>query len=371
MSSEASSTKRKGVVTRDLKVLASALTGVRPFPAVVEQVRALARDPSTALSDMGRLVEQDVGIATNLLRVANAPASGLTQRCTSVRHAVSLLGTTRVAEVAAAAAALAFVEESTEAHPALAAHALGVAGVAQMLAPIIGLSPDEAFTMGLLHDVGAILVLQSGDPFYDGLIEDAPLGDEPDVDDEIALMGFDHGSLGGEVLRQWRLPAPLPEVVALHHRWEAALDAGGAVAAMVALLRSAEKIASALERVIDPRLDDIQVLFDQEPALGHIGLSREELFRLWPAMRAAMSKTSLPEVEEDVTLVRRTENSILPPAFGATRPSQPLELPGVKTPDAVTMAPPPSAPKPDRTIAICAAVGAAVAAVVACAIVFL
>ncbi len=36
-------------------------------------------------------------------------------------------------------------------------------------------------------------------------------------------MGFDHGALGGEVLRRWHLPAPAPQVVELHHRWEDAL----------------------------------------------------------------------------------------------------------------------------------------------------
>lgn len=286
-------------VTRDLTVLASALAGVRPYPQVVEQVRSAARDPRSAAMDIARIVEGDVGTATDVLRVANAPASGLAQRCTSVRHAVSLLGLKRVTEVVAGAAALAFVEQSTTQHPALASHALAVAGVSRLLAPIVAMSADEAFTLGLLHDVGALLVVQSEDPFYEGLIDQAPPGEEPSVEDERALMGFDHGALGAEVLRQWNVPEPLPQVVALHHLWDEALAAGGAVTTMVAVLRVADVLVAVLEGTPEPRLDDLDPLFT-EPAFAHLGLTREELFRMWPGLRRACSKAFvIAESDED------------------------------------------------------------------------
>jgi len=216
---------------------------------------------------------------TDLLRVVNAPASGLTQRCMTVRHAISLLGLKRVSAVVASAAALAFVEEATAPHPALAGHAIAVAGISRLLAPIIGLPADEAFTVGLLHDVGAMLVMQTNDPFYDALIEQTANGEEPSVDEERALMGFDHGALGGEVLRQWHMPAPLPQVVTLHHRWEEALAEGGAVSAMVALIRVADALVTNVAEHPEPRLGDLDRMFE-EPAFGYLGLAREEIFNL-------------------------------------------------------------------------------------------
>jgi HD-like signal output (HDOD) protein len=276
-------------VTRDVSVVAASFAGVRPFPAVVAHVRSLAADPSCAAADVARLLEGDVGLVSDLLRVVNAPASGLAQRCTSVRHAVSLLGLKRVSDVVAGAAALAFVEEATSPHPALAAHAIATAGVARLLAPIIGLSPDEAFTVGLLHDVGAMLVVQTNDPFYEELVEQTAFGEEPSVADEQALMGFDHGALGGEVLRKWHMPEPLPQVVTLHHRWEAALAAGGAVAAMVALIRVSDVLVVATGEHPVPRLADLDA-FLEEPAFAYLGLTREEIFNLWPALLRTSDK---------------------------------------------------------------------------------
>ncbi len=276
-------------ITRDLGVVAGALASLKPFPAVVELVRLKAADPGSAPADVARLVEGDVGLVTDLLRVVNAPASGLAQRCTSVRHAVSLLGLKRVSAVVTGAAALAFVEEATAPHPSLASHAIAVAGIARLLAPIIGLPPDEAFTVGLLHDVGAMLVAQTSDPFYDALIEQTALGEEPSVDDERALMGFDHGALGGEVLRKWHMPVPLPQVVTLHHRWEDALAEGGAVTAMVALLRVADALVAAAAELAEPRLSDLDRTLE-EPAFGYLGLTREEIHNLWPAIRKTTDK---------------------------------------------------------------------------------
>ncbi len=308
------------VLTRDLGVVAGTLAGLKPFPAVVELVRIKAADPGSAAADVARLVEGDVGLVTDLLRVVNAPASGLTQRCTSVRHAVSLLGLKRVSAVVTGAAALAFVEKATAPHPALAGHAIAVAGISRLLAPIIGLPADEAFTVGLLHDVGAMLVVQTNDPFYDALIEQTAVGEEPSVDDERALMGFDHGALGGEVLRKWHMPAPLPQVVTLHHRWEDALAEGGAVTAMVALLRVADALLTAAGELPEPRLSDLDRVFE-EPAFGYLGLAREEIHNLWPAIRRTSDKAFVVGEAEPV------EEAAAPPP-----PAAPAAI--VKAPEA-------------------------------------
>lgn len=284
---------------RDLdRVAASLSTTLKPFPTVVAAIRKVASDPRSVAADVARLVESDVGIAGDVLRLANAPASGLAQRCTSVRHAVTLLGTKRVCSVVDAAAALAVVESAAAQHPDLAAHAFAVAAVARVLAPITGASPDEAFTVGLLHDVGMLVILQSEDPFYEGLLDQFGEGGEPTEAEERALMGYGHGALGAAVLRRWNLPEPLPEVVAYHHDWEAAKERGGAVAAMVALIRAAEALLPRLYDTATPSLDELAPLFE-EPAFEHLGLTRKELHNLWAGLRRACDKSHAVEEISD------------------------------------------------------------------------
>jgi len=277
---------------RDVTSLAASLTRLRPFPGAVEAVRKLAADPDTSVGEIACVVELDVGVATDLLRIANAPTSALAQRCTSIRHAASLLGLRRVCQLVESAAALAFVEKTASEFPELANRVLAVAGVARMLAHITGVPPDDVFTAALLHDVGVLLLVQSEDPFYDGLMDSDMAGAEPSIEDEIALMGFDHAELGAAVVKNWNLPAPLPQVVALHHDWAGALEAGGVVCAMVALLRVSDLIVPMLRTTPNPTLDDLTPLV-ADPAFGHLGLTREELFRSWEGLRKAEDKATL------------------------------------------------------------------------------
>lgn len=280
------------VPRRDVSALAATLTSLKPFPRSVAAVRKLASDPEASVGVIASAIEKDLSVSTDLLRIANSPTSALTQKCNSVRHAAALLGIRRVCQVVESAAALAVVEATSQDYPGLAARVLAVAGVARMLAPITAMSPDDVFTVALLHDVGVLLLVQSNDPFYEGLIE-PEFGEEPKVEDEVALMGFNHAELGAAVTRNWNIPDPLPRVVELHHDWEAALKEGGAVCATVALLRAADALVPALARNPSPTLDDLSPLIEAEPAFTHLGLTREELFRMWEGLRSASEKASL------------------------------------------------------------------------------
>jgi HD-like signal output (HDOD) protein len=311
-------------------------------------VRKLAADPDTSVGEIACVVELDVGVATDLLRIANAPTSALAQKCTSIRHAASLLGLRRVCQLVESAAALAFVEDTASEFPELANRVLAVAGVARMLAYITGVPPDDVFTAALLHDVGVLLLVQSEDPFYDGLMDSDVVGAEPSCEDEVALMGFDHASLGAAVVKNWNLPAPLPQVVALHHDWAGAVEVGGVVCAMVALLRVSDLIVPVLRSTPSPTLDDLTPLV-ADPAFAHLGLTREELFRSWEGLRKA---------EDKATLLGEA------PPLGV--PSAPLVLPRHRGADAAD-APKASASPPWAILGAVAAALALGAAVVALA----
>lgn len=267
--------------------LAASLARTRPFPAVAGAVRRLVKDPRTQLSDVSHAVEQDAGISTDLLRLANAPTSGLRYECTSVRQAITLLGMRRVCSVVDAAATLSLLERESKL-PALAQHALAVAGVMRMLAPIAAVSPDEAFTVGLLHDIGVLLLVRSGDNLYEGLLEESTSG-ELCVEEEVELVGYDHAMVGAAVLRAWNLPDHIASVVELHHDWEEASKAEPTVKVLVSILRAAEAVATWGPLLERPTLADLDPLYI-EPAFDCLGIGRPELIGMWDGLRLATSR---------------------------------------------------------------------------------
>lgn len=311
---------------REVSALATMVASVKPFPDVVHRVRNAAADSRTTVVDLARIVERDIGIASDLLRLVNAPTSGLAQKCTSVRHAVTLLGMRRVVDVVVSAAALSFVEETSAQAPSIAAHAVAVAGVARMLASLIGISPDEAFTVGLLHDVGVLCILQNGDLLYEELLEQVGPDSEPSPEEERALLGFDHCVLGGHVLRHWNLPGALPDAVTFHHDWAAAVEAGGPVLAMVALLRVADTLVSRLRASDEPpSQEEYEELAFAEPAFVHLGLRRDELFHMWSGLQNSCEKAQIVRNPESAVVEEEVSETRLTSSAAAARQSTPAD----------------------------------------------
>lgn len=96
------------------------------------------------------------------------------------------------------------------------AHAMEVAGLARELAPVAGVSPDDAFAAGLLHDLGELLLL-ARDPERYGELLAAELDQGTQLREEKALFGTDHPLLAAEHLLELRLPDVIADAVADHH----------------------------------------------------------------------------------------------------------------------------------------------------------
>jgi len=264
----------------------SRICGIKPYPAIVSRIQRAASSPNATVSELAAIVETDVAFSSRMLRLVNSASVGLTSRCTTVKHAVALLGLRKVADVAAVTAALDIVQNESQETNAVLAHSLGSAAIARELAPFAGLSSDDAFTATLLHDVGELMFLQSGDPTAKTLRGETHDASDNRCDMEQQHLGFDHAMLGAVVLSTWNLPSPLPEVVLRHHAWPRALQRGGEVARMVALVRTADLLSVRSYESETPRDEDVAAL-QNEPAIPFLGLQPQELVRMWSQLRSA------------------------------------------------------------------------------------
>jgi putative nucleotidyltransferase with HDIG domain len=85
--------------------------------------------------------------------------------------------------------------------------------------------PDAVFTAALLHDIGELVIFnrlpqQAKDALQ--LVLDS--ADEiPVYQAERQIIGFDHAQVGGELARQWKLPAMLEECIEFHHNISSAV----------------------------------------------------------------------------------------------------------------------------------------------------
>ncbi len=76
---------------------------------------------------------------------------------------------------------------------------------------------DVAYTAGLLHDIGKVILNRSMKDTYHEVVERVSVGDMPFNQVELEILGFDHAIVGSRVASKWHLPEQLVEAIAWHH----------------------------------------------------------------------------------------------------------------------------------------------------------
>ncbi len=235
---------RKGAqrAARSLAARVAKLHGAVPLPVAAQELLEATASDDFQVSKVVRIIETDPALTGRLIRQVNTALGGRA-RCASVTQAVTMLGVRMLRASALAASAIELFGQDEEPRAKrVVEHAVRTGIAARFLAPHCGLAPDEMYTAGLLQDVGMLMLLRGKDPEYGELLGDLALADDVHLE-ERKRYGFDHALLAGHVLSAWKLPHPLPRVVAWHHQPARAFRAAGQVPRMVAAIRVADRLA--------------------------------------------------------------------------------------------------------------------------------
>lgn len=197
-------------------------------PAAAEQVLRLVGSTRSSAGDLARVVETDPALAVRVMRLANSPYYGLSRRVSNTQHAIVMLGFDTVRGLAVSAACSLLDGRGELGPDGFWRHAVTTAAACSTIAKKIGLSAADAFSVGLLHDLGAVL-LHRRDRERFAEASRAPSMSQI-VAAEVAAFGITHALAGSEALDAWGFPRPFVEAVALHqHGVELASHALGRV----------------------------------------------------------------------------------------------------------------------------------------------
>ena len=193
---------------------------VRQPPAAAQRALDMMRRPDVPIPDLVRLVEQDPSLAQALLRHANSAiyATAAGGQVVSLADAIRRVGTQGLRSVV-----LASMVEGMLCRPGAAfdqmvrlvwEHMVRTAPLARAIAPAFGVVPDEAFTLGLLHDVGKLVLFDRIGTLRTELRRDLTIS-PPLVAKMLRLL---HEPLGGAAALRWGLGKAAAEVIGAHHR---------------------------------------------------------------------------------------------------------------------------------------------------------
>lgn len=198
--------------THDLE---RALDEIEGSSAAAVQVLALVDNPNTTANHLAEAIDLDPLFTAQLLRLANSAGFGMSQRISSTSHAVSIVGFSPVRAIAGLFAS-GISKQKNPAPQGFWEHSAAAAAGCVAVSARFGIPKGDAFSMGLLHDLGWP-ILNNVDPVAHGLIT----ADLPDTADqcaqEIAQFGMSHAEAAAIVLRSWNFPVAFVDAIATHH----------------------------------------------------------------------------------------------------------------------------------------------------------
>jgi len=188
-------------------------------PEIARRTLTTVNRDDANLRDLANLIERDQALAARLLRMANGAFFAVRGKVLSIPHAVTLLGFERVRDLVLGLSVWGALEGSSSTarrfRKRLWIHSSMVAAAARMLAERTRGDEAAAFTAGLLHDVGKLVLgLRLGDTYWE-LLEDAA-ADGGAAEVERTALSCDHATVGGWLLQLWGMPTALVDAVALH-----------------------------------------------------------------------------------------------------------------------------------------------------------
>lgn len=207
----------------DLPTVLAGARALPTLPQIVPQILATLEDEQSAADTLAARINTDPTVVARLLAAANSSAFGFPMRVDSTRQAILVLGLEKVRTITLATAIIDPYRLDATGYDAhrLWLHSLGVAVCAQTVAEFVGRPPEGAFTAGLLHDIGQLLMVNVAPERYAQATQRVREHGESIAQAERAVFGFDHAEVGGRLAREWRLPPEITEGIEGHHDPEA------------------------------------------------------------------------------------------------------------------------------------------------------
>jgi HD-like signal output (HDOD) protein len=188
-------------------------------PSTYFQLSQALANPNTSAKALAEIVEQDPAMSVKILQLVNSAYFGLAHRATSVAQAVSYLGVEVLRALALSAHVFGTIDESGQTRALLdqvQRASFATASIARKMTRDRRIA-DDAFTAGVVHDIGQIVMALSMPAEVRQIAATAETTRRLPYVLEQELLGVTHAEVGAYLLGVWGLPFSIVETTAHHH----------------------------------------------------------------------------------------------------------------------------------------------------------
>jgi len=245
------------------------------LPAVAAEVIELTNCPHVDARALKDCIEVDPALTAKIMRVVNSSLFGLSREVVDLNQAIALLGTTplKLLVLGFSLPENLFREVAREQLEWYWGTTLARAVAAREISEQLWDRPgDDAFLVGLLQDLGILVLLGELKDTYAQFLEGV-IDKRADLKRlEVESLGFDHTALSAALLRHWKMPEQLVESITEPHDYEVLKKKKTPSAELARILHLAKLLA---ELVAQNRLGALPELLEAGEA--YCGLNREVL----------------------------------------------------------------------------------------------
>ncbi len=266
-----------------------------PMSNVVVRIMSLVQKPDVSINEVAAEISKDPSITASIIKLSNSSYYRASKPVRTVAESLMTLGLDTVKEIVMLSASKAVLQKDLKGYQLEAdemwMHSLVVAELSGRIITLkkLPIPKDLAFTAGLLHDIGKVILTQ----FFPGKIlnikDELKNMETTFTEVEKKHFGYDHQEIGLKVLTAWNFPDELKEVVSCHHNPEAAVK--------FPLLASVVHIANTITIISGIGIDIGGINQELSPfALKQVGMNDKDIELLF---------TSIPEIQKQLMELHR------------------------------------------------------------------
>jgi putative nucleotidyltransferase with HDIG domain len=191
------------------------------LPAICQELTAAVENPESSIEQVSAIIRKDQGLAARILKLSNSAFYGIPSQVGTLDEAVQIIGLREIQDLVLATSVISVFDKIPPKLvdvPSFWRHSIACGIAAALLAeaqhdPI----PERLFVGGLLHDIGRLMLFVNAPEVSRQVLKRCEQEGALASQLERELAGFDHATLGAELIGQWGLPQTLAEMVGCHH----------------------------------------------------------------------------------------------------------------------------------------------------------
>ncbi len=209
--------------TQKARALVAGLEGIPCIPRNLVRLRALLQSPNPSLAAIHREVSLDIGMAAKILKLVNSAYLSFGRSITDLNQAVKYLGATVIHELVMGQNVLASAVDVTPEGLDLEGLWSHCQSVGQEASALVlketgsEAAAAEAYSIGLLHDVGMVVLATLPSSGYRAILDEVAAKGANLPALERAKYGTDHVQIGAQLMSLWGLPESFISAIREHH----------------------------------------------------------------------------------------------------------------------------------------------------------